>query len=353
MQEGKNKLEALFGKDMESETAQEKQLATLFNETVGDSKDKILSPIHDGINEQKDLVLKGNDINPITASDKIYNVPLKDLIPNPRQMRGGYSDGFYSEKAQKMLRKQSIRNLAASIDSNGLLQPITITTQMTDENGKKKYCVVSGHQRVLAFILLGKDTIPAIPITFLNMNGISNDLFVKNISENFIRNELNPIELSAVVCELLKLYYAEEVGKKLGISKAMIKKYARLRMLDAQIRDFASNQVDSEKKLSYNVLYTLSMFDTSKQRAIFKKWLNDEISTAEICKMTKKGKTKSRYFNNSFISDKGLMQLLGSNDVLYKEFITRLDGFVTDFIQEKQDLSVTELAPQQEKDRQE
>ena len=60
------------------------------------------------------------------------------------------------ENVRSSYDQSGIKQLAASIEKNGLLQPVLLSEKGT------RYGIQAGHRRVLAFRLLQRETIPSI-----------------------------------------------------------------------------------------------------------------------------------------------------------------------------------------------
>ena len=129
---------------------------------------------------------------------KVEDIPVDKIRQNPYQPRRTFDAG--SEK-----------ELAASIQEHGLLQPIVVR-RLTD-SGEHLYELVSGERRLRAFRSLGKNTIPAIVRTV-------NDTEMRAVAliENLQRENLNTYE-SIKSIYLLR----EELGNNELVAKALSK----------------------------------------------------------------------------------------------------------------------------------
>jgi ParB/RepB/Spo0J family partition protein len=129
---------------------------------------------------------------------KVEDMPVEKIRQNPYQPRRTFDAG--SEK-----------ELAASIQEHGLLQPIVVR-RLTD-SGQHLYELVSGERRLRAFKALGKNTIPAIvrAIKDTEMRTIA-------LIENLQRENLN-------IYESIKSIYLlrEELGNNELVAKALSK----------------------------------------------------------------------------------------------------------------------------------
>lgn len=149
--------------------------------------------------------------------DIVIDVRLDHLQENPYQPRIEIKDN-------------ELKELANSIQEQGLIQPIAIVKNPEREG---HYYIVSGHRRVAAHKLLGKKRIKAIEI----QDNSSSKMASAAIVENFQREDLNVIELAIAINrykeEFKKTY--DEIAKEIGKSKAQIVKLAGILNLPKEI----------------------------------------------------------------------------------------------------------------------
>lgn len=139
-----------------------------------------------------------------------------DLIePNPDQPR-------------KHFDELALRELAASINNYGVIQPIIVSPR------KGKYIIIAGERRYRACKLAGKTTVPCI------VKELS-DKDCKEIAliENLQREDLNPIEEAEAMRALIKEFdlAQEELARRLGKSRPAITNALRLLTLDERVID--------------------------------------------------------------------------------------------------------------------
>ena len=145
----------------------------------------------------------------------ILRIPVDLIEPNPFQPRMTFD-------------QEALRELADSIRTFGLIQPVTVRKQ---KNGK--YQIISGERRFRACRLAGMDMIPAY-IRDANDQGMLEMAIVENIQ----RENLDPIEVAMSYqrlieeCSLTQEQMAGRVGKK----RASVTNYLRLLKLPAKVQ---------------------------------------------------------------------------------------------------------------------
>lgn len=139
--------------------------------------------------------------------------------------------------------------LAASIQENGLMQPITV--RPADEKGS--YWIVAGERRYRAHVLLrergvsGFNSIDAL----VKEPPTTADLRVRQIVENIARADLKPLEEARAFQDLLDHGLSEvEAAKKLGVKHARVQSMLSLLKLTPEIQTMvAGNQIDKAQAL--------------------------------------------------------------------------------------------------------
>ncbi|MBO7747063.1 ParB/RepB/Spo0J family partition protein [Paenibacillus sp. MWE-103] len=154
----------------------------------------------------------------VSEEDKVIEVSLAQLRPNPYQPRKTFDD-------------EAIKELAESIKQHGVIQPIIVRTVL------KGYEIIAGERRFRASQLCGNTTIPAVVRNF-------SDLQVMEIAliENLQREDLNAIELSQAYQALMDKFNLtqEELSMKVGKSRSHIANFLRLLTLPEQIKENVS-----------------------------------------------------------------------------------------------------------------
>ena len=171
----------------------------------------------------------------IDGSETHADLEISKLDHNPFQPRIEMDSNELSELVQ-------------SIEKNGLLQPILVTS---NQNGK--YTILAGHRRAEAFKILGKEKIPCM----LKNDVSRQDMAVFAIAENAVRVDLNPIEFAISMQHLLDEGVVESQNKlaeHIGLSKGHVSKIMGILKLP-------SNIIKMVKEDNYNIVYILSILN--------------------------------------------------------------------------------------------
>lgn len=171
----------------------------------------------------------------IDGSETHADIEISKLDHNPFQPRIEMDSNELSELVQ-------------SIEKNGLLQPILVTS---NQNGK--YTILAGHRRAEAFKILGKEKIPCM----LKNDVSRQDMAVFAIAENAVRVDLNPIEFAISMQHLLDEGVVESQNKlaeHIGLSKGHVSKIMGILKLP-------SNIIKMVKEDNYNIVYILSILN--------------------------------------------------------------------------------------------
>lgn len=194
------------GKEMNKQQRMGKGLAAL----LGDND---LSQIRKPVDYVHKNVVSTSDNNRSTAD--IMLIPVDMIEPNPFQPRMSFDN-------------EAMEELADSIRTLGLIQPITVRRQPYG-----KYQIISGERRFRACSLADMTEIPAYIID-TNDQGMLEMAIVENIQ----REDLDPIEVAMSYerlineCRLTQEQMALRVGKK----RASVTNYLRLLKLPAKIQ---------------------------------------------------------------------------------------------------------------------
>lgn len=149
------------------------------------------------------------------GSSSISEIELSKIQPNPEQPRSVFEE-------------ETLEELATSIRSLGVIQPITLK-----EIGPEQYMIISGERRYRASLKAGLERIPAYIKTAADENVVEMALI-----ENIQREDLNSIEIALAYQKLIDNYGLTQEGlsERVGKKRATIANYLRLLKLPAEIQ---------------------------------------------------------------------------------------------------------------------
>lgn len=162
--------------------------------------------------DSEEIVIKDNKPTARWQSDEIE---LRFIKPNPTQPRTDFDE-------------EQIAELADSIRSLGLIQPITVRKESDDT-----YTIISGERRYRASKMAGLER---VPVYLRNVD--DNTMLEMALVENIQRSDLGALEIALTLqrlieeCSITQEQLAERVGKK----RSTVTNYVRLLKLPAEIQ---------------------------------------------------------------------------------------------------------------------
>ncbi len=150
----------------------------------------------------------------LSGENVIVEIPLGDIDPNREQPR-------------KRFEEEPMRQLAASIEQSGVIQPIIVFPK------GDRYTIVAGERRWRAARMAGLTTIPAIVRDYDRVKQHEVALI-----ENIQRENLNPIEEAAAIRSLMDEcgLTQEAVASRLGRSRPAVANLLRILSLPEDIQ---------------------------------------------------------------------------------------------------------------------
>ena len=148
--------------------------------------------------------------------EDFQSIPLHQISPNEEQPRSAFND-------------EKLQELAQSIRSNGLLQPITVY-----RIAPQQYRLIAGERRWRAANLAGLQQIPA-----LVRSVEQHQLLELALVENIQREDLNPIEIAAAFHSLATQHGLshERIAERTGKDRSTVTNFVRLLKLSPSVRD--------------------------------------------------------------------------------------------------------------------
>ena len=161
----------------------------------------------------------------ISNVDKLKNLPLEYM------QRGEY-------QPRVDMRQDSLEELAASIKSQGVVQPI-IARPVAAKDGVQRYEIIAGERRWRAAQMAGLSEIPAV------IRDVPDDAAIAMaLIENIQRENLNPLEESRSLDRLINefdLTHAEAAAA-VGRSRASVSNLLRLQELSDKVKNLLENR---------------------------------------------------------------------------------------------------------------
>lgn len=217
------------------------------------------APVSAGLISNSQPPRPSSDDSTAPASGSFIEVPIDRIVPNPHQPRRQMNEG-------------SIAELAASLKSTGVIQPIIVRFH------DGQYQLIAGERRWRAARLAGLATIPAIV-----RDTSAFEQAQMALVENIQRENLNPIDRAQAYRTLMSqlgLTQAELAGR-MGEDRSSIANYlrlldlaepvqamvvdGRLSMGHAKILAGVSDKVDQERLANLVVNQSLSVRNLERQ----------------------------------------------------------------------------------------
>ncbi len=149
---------------------------------------------------------------------------------------------------RKRFNEETLQELADSIREYGLIQPIVVRKK---PNTLDQYIIVAGERRYRASQLAGASTIKAV---LLSVESDYAELGYIQVIENLKRDALTTAELAEFISgRLAAREKAVAIGKKLGISKPQMSRYAAWDEMPEKIRELVRQEKIPSIKIAYEL----------------------------------------------------------------------------------------------------
>ena len=231
------------------------------------------------------------------VKDSIHNISLDLIDANPSQPRTIFDD-------------QKITELAHSIKSLGLIQPITVRAI------GNRYQIIAGERRFRASKIAGLKELPAY-IRFINDSQILELALVENIQ----RQDLNAIEIAYAYQRLIEecSLSSEQLSDKVGKDRSTIINYLRLLKLPPQVQ----KAVMEEKISMGHARAIVNIEDEILQNELFEQILKEELSVRSTEQAVKVLKSDAKKNNKTTLPKN------------FKNYEQKLNGFFSSKIKLK------------------
>ena len=218
---------------------------------------------------------------PVAPGLQLQELLLTSIVPNPRQPRRDFDDA-------------QVKELADSIRSEGLLQPIVV------RKVKDGYELIAGERRFRAFKLIGQKTITA---RILEASDASSAVLA--LIENLQRADLNAIDEALGFASLMRDFSLtqEAVADRLGKPRASIANSVRLLALDNELQAYVrKGQLSAGHAKALlgieNVAHRVQV-----ARLVIEKGLSVRATEAEVKKLASTKKTDRKQAVQTAVAD--------------------------------------------------
>jgi len=166
------------------------------------------------------LIGEGREALAPEGGGRLRELALDDIAVNPRQPRREFD-------------QQELEELAASIRSLGMVQPVVVRPLAGDAGQGPRFELIAGERRLRAARLAGLERVPALvrPADELAALEIA-------LAENVAREDLNPIEEAQAYAALVDEFGLthERVAELVGRSRAAVTNLLRLLDLPDEVQ---------------------------------------------------------------------------------------------------------------------
>ncbi len=199
---------------------------------------------------------------PLPASQggiTVVEVAIDRIVGNSRQPRTEFVEA-------------AIKSLAASIETNGLLQPILLR-RMPGQS--ERYELVAGERRWRAFKSLGKATIPSIV-----QQATDGEAAVRSLVENIQREDLNPMDRAFALRRLIDDFgkTQADVAQVVGLDRTSVTNLIRLCDLDP----WTAGCVRSGNLSQGHAKALLSIVDSNMRKAVAQRAITENWSVRSL-----------------------------------------------------------------------
>ncbi len=195
-------------------------------------------------------------------------ISIEEIHPNQYQPR-------------KEFDQEKLKELAASIQEHGIIQPIVVTSM------EKGYQIIIGERRWRAAHMCGLKTIPAIVKEFSKQ-----EIMEIALIENLQREDLNSIEEANAYRQLIDEFSLtqDDLAIRLGKSRSFIANTLRLLTLSKNIQQL----IKDNKLSSGHGRALLSMENNEIRNLLAKKVVEEKLSVRELERLTRDLKNKNQ-----------------------------------------------------------
>ncbi len=227
------------------------------NRGLGRGLEALLGPARDAEPPSHDL----------SASRDLQELPLDLLQPGHFQPR-------------RMIDAQSIAELAQSIRSQGLVQPLLVRALENADASRAQYEIIAGERRWRAAQHAGLDRVPALVRDLTDQQAA-----MAALVENVQREDLSAMELAEALRRIVDMAGSthKEVARLIGLSRAAVSNY--LRLLD--LGDTVKTLLAGRKLEMGHARALLGVENPARQAALARRIAEKKLSVREAERLVK------------------------------------------------------------------
>ncbi|WAM33853.1 ParB/RepB/Spo0J family partition protein [Caldicellulosiruptor morganii] len=228
------------------------------------------------------------------AGETIEEIEIDKIFPSEKQPR-------------KIFDEDKIEELAQSIRSVGLIQPLIVRKE------GEKFVLIAGERRLRACRLAGLKKVPCIVRDYSNTTEIA-------LIENIQRKDLNPYEEALAYKKLIDQYgyTQDQLARKLGISRSKIANLLRILNIGENIL-----QMIIEGKISEgHAKVLLSVEDENERENLARLVVDRNLSVRELEEIIKVKKEQEREKVQDEVLkelEENLMKIFGLRVKIYRK----------------------------------
>ncbi|MCH7955528.1 MAG: ParB/RepB/Spo0J family partition protein [Candidatus Marinimicrobia bacterium] len=195
---------------------------------------------------------------------EVAELLVDSISTNPRQPRHDFDP-------------VALEELAASINENGIVQPITVRRK------DGKFELIAGERRLRAVKLINMRTIPAYVMSVENDGSLLQLALIENIQ----REDLNPVDVAQAFQELVEDHGLThgEIADKVGKDRSTIANFLRLLGLPDEIRE----SIRKGELSQGHARALLPIKESAKMLALYRKIIKDGLSVRQVEEIIKGG----------------------------------------------------------------
>ena len=201
---------------------------------------------------------------PSDSKPEIAELLVDSISSNPHQPRHDFDP-------------VALEELAASINENGIVQPITVRKK------EGKFELIAGERRLRAVKLINMRTIPAYVMSVENDGSLLQLALIENIQ----REDLNPVDVALAYRELVETNGLThgEIADRVGKDRSTVANFLRLLGLPDEIKESVRKGEISQG----HARALLPIKESAEMLALYRKIIKDGLSVRQVEDIIKGG----------------------------------------------------------------